>query len=224
MEYNLKDIENIKQKAILENIIETVEKAYQVRLKWFEILNKVVEPGGVVFLGDSITEHFLVNDMFATVNLYNRGISGDTTVGILKRLKESVFDLKPKKVFLMIGTNDLGLKVNNSNGIVQNIEKIINEIRANVKDVEIYLESIYPIYEGEYDKEFAVYGYRNNKNIDKTNVGLKSLSEKLGITYLDINSILKGEDGNIKLEYTREGLHISPVGYEVVKKCIEEYL
>jgi lysophospholipase L1-like esterase len=74
----------------------------------FTHLNAVAKPGSIVFLGDSITDFFRVNEFFPGVYVINRGISGDTTDGVLNRLAESVYELSPSKIFLMIGTNDLG--------------------------------------------------------------------------------------------------------------------
>ena len=67
------------------------------------------DQGALVFLGDSITQGW-GNDMggaFGGVQVANRGISGDTTRGLLIRLEEDVLSLNPSGVILLIGTNDL---------------------------------------------------------------------------------------------------------------------
>jgi lysophospholipase L1-like esterase len=67
------------------------------------------DQGAVVFLGDSITQGWGLglNAVFPGVKIANRGISGDTTRGLLIRLKEDVLDLNPRAVVILIGTNDL---------------------------------------------------------------------------------------------------------------------
>lgn len=67
------------------------------------------DQGAVVFLGDSITQGWGDNfrSLFPGVKTANRGISGDTTRGVLIRLEEDVLVLKPAAVVLLIGTNDL---------------------------------------------------------------------------------------------------------------------
>src|SRR6185503_17490626 len=67
------------------------------------------DKGALVFLGDSITEGWgdKLAPAFAGVKVANRGISGDTTRGVLIRLKEDVLALEPAGVVLLIGTNDL---------------------------------------------------------------------------------------------------------------------
>ena len=67
------------------------------------------DQGAVVLLGDSITQGW--NDRlpaaFPGMKVANRGISGDTTRGVLIRLKDDVLALNPTAVVLLIGTNDL---------------------------------------------------------------------------------------------------------------------
>ena len=67
------------------------------------------DQGAVVLLGDSITQGW--NDRlpaaFPGMKVANRGISGDTTRGVLIRLKDDVLTLNPTAVVLLIGTNDL---------------------------------------------------------------------------------------------------------------------
>jgi lysophospholipase L1-like esterase len=63
----------------------------------------------VVFLGDSITQGWGggLGAAFPGIQVANRGISGDTTRGVLLRLQEDVLALNPAAVVLLIGTNDL---------------------------------------------------------------------------------------------------------------------
>jgi lysophospholipase L1-like esterase len=65
--------------------------------------------GAVVFLGDSITQQWGsgLDAAFPGVKTANRGISGDTTRGVLLRLPEDVLALEPRAIVLLIGTNDL---------------------------------------------------------------------------------------------------------------------
>ena len=67
------------------------------------------DQGAVVFLGDSITQGWgdRLAKAFPGLKAANRGISGDTTRGVLIRLADDVLALKPAAVVLLIGTNDL---------------------------------------------------------------------------------------------------------------------
>ena len=60
----------------------------------------------IVFLGDSITHEGSWEEYFLECQTVNRGINGDTVQGVIDRLPD-VLALEPKKLFLMIGVNDL---------------------------------------------------------------------------------------------------------------------
>src|SRR3954451_1956854 len=79
----------------------------QKRSAWAERVNQ--DKGALVFLGDSITQGWGddIGGSFPGVKVANRGISGDTTRGVLIRLKEDVLSLHPSGVVILIGTNDL---------------------------------------------------------------------------------------------------------------------
>ena len=106
------------------------EKLWQERrTKWAGEVTK--DRGAVVFLGDSITQgwHDDMDGLFPELKVANRGISGDTTRGVLVRLQEDVISLKPKAVVLLIGTNDLDEKGGTPWGAVSNIRLILEELR-----------------------------------------------------------------------------------------------
>jgi len=63
----------------------------------------------IVMLGDSLTEWGNWHELVPEHRVINRGIAGDTSSGVLDRLQE-VIERRPKVVFVMIGTNDIGLQ------------------------------------------------------------------------------------------------------------------
>ena len=67
----------------------------------------VPEKDGIVFIGNSITNMFEWREGFGSASVLNRGISGAYSYEVLDNL-ESYIVGRPKKVFIMIGTNDLG--------------------------------------------------------------------------------------------------------------------
>ena len=84
---------------------------YEIKVQNFRCLNAVARKGETVFVGSSLCELFPISEMLQNVEprlrVYNRGIGGDVTDGLLERMEESVFALEPKKVFINIGTNDI---------------------------------------------------------------------------------------------------------------------
>ena len=122
-----------------------LEEYYDNKCLAFGVQNANASKGQIVFIGDSITDLYLLDDHYADLPFacYNRGIGGDTTSGVLKRLKVSLFDITPKTVVLLIGTNDINGGVGDE-VILSNYRQIIDEIFDNLPGVELYCVSIIP--------------------------------------------------------------------------------
>jgi len=191
---------------------------YDSKVKTFKKINETVPKGGIVFLGDSITQDFNVYELFAGRLVYNRGIGGDTTEGVLKRLDVSVYDLKPRVVIILIGTNDFALLHATPADVYTRICDIIKKIHEQLPLAKIILQSVYPVNE---TLDRMSVSPRNNHDIDALNDMLKTIS---GVIYLDLNSKLKDSKGRFNPEYTLEGLHVSPHGYHMIHQEIEKVL
>ena len=204
---------------------KTNEASKDMKVESWEETNKTLEKRSIVFVGDSITEFFKVDEFFEDVTAINRGIVGDTTDELLARIKESVYDIQPSKAFLMIGTNDIVNGNRDPTYIVKNISKIIEGIKTNSPGTKIYLESVYPVYSMK-DKKFDVYmvGKRTNEVITEINDGLKVLAKSENVTYIDVYSHLIGDNNQIKIDYTYDGLHLDAPGYIEVVKVLTPYV
>ena len=103
------------------------------------------DQGALVFLGDSITQGWGDNmgNSFPGVKVANRGISGDTTRGVLIRMKEDVLSLNPKGVVILIGTNDLEEKAS-PEVIAGNLKLIIAELKKHNAKMPIILCNTFP--------------------------------------------------------------------------------
>ena len=208
-----------KENAVGEFFSLLLAGGYQKRVDDFKIYNKTVVKDGIVFVGDSLTENYNVYEYFKELNVYNRGIGGDTTLGLLKRMNESVYDLNPKVVVLLIGINDFELLENsNVETIYNNILTIVNNIKSNCPNTKIILQSLYPVCKKDdpkIDKSCVI--NKDNEKIVKINNKIKNIED---VTYLDVYSSLVDETSNLKIEYTIEGLHINTLGYELITKLI----
>jgi lysophospholipase L1-like esterase len=103
------------------------------------------DQGALVFLGDSITQGWGDNfrGHFKGIKVANRGISGDTTRGVLIRLKEDVLSLNPKGVVILIGTNDL--EENASPEVIAgNLQLIIGALKQHNPKIPIILCNTFP--------------------------------------------------------------------------------
>ena len=173
-----------------------------------------------LFLGDSITEYYDLDKYFPNMPVVNSGIVSNTTEDILDDMKERVYDYNPSKVFLLIGTNDLRDEKSVAE-VVDNIKKIIEEIKINKKEAEIYLESIYPV--NEKINKRGVEG-RKNEDIKEINKQLKKYAKKENITFINIYDKLVDDKGLLNEDYTTDGLHLNDNGYEVITKELKKYL
>ena len=179
----------------------------------------------IVFLGDSITEMYDLNKYYKDMPVINSGISGYRTMNIYENLKDMVSIYNPTKVFLLIGTNDF-LDDKSNEEIIDKIEKIVEWIDDNRPNAHIYLESIYPVNNTDDEKidKDMVYD-RDNNRIKSINNKLKYFCEEEKLcTYIDMYNELVDDEGNLRLEYTTEGLHISDKGYEVVTEKLMKYI
>ena len=201
-----------------------------------KIVTKIKEvekvPDNYLFLGDSITDFYDLDKYYKDLPVVNSGISGNITDDILKDMKKRVYQYNPSKVFLLIGTNDLIRDKSNEeiveavNGkniylIVEGVEKIIKGIKENRPKAEIYLESIYPV---NHDIKNSRAENRENSDIKEINEKLEDYCEDNDITYIDMYDLLKDDEDNLKEEYTKDGLHLSDKGYEVVTEEIKKVI
>lgn len=172
-----------------------------------------------VFLGDSITYGYKVDEFFDKYYVVNSGINGNTTSDILNDLEKRVYQYNPTKVFLLIGINDLKKNVE-SKTIISNIDSIITSIKKNRPYTEIYLESIYPLGKTRDLKSFE---HIENNTIKEINKELELLCKKKAITYINVYDTLV-EDEFINPDYTKDGVHLTDLGYYKVTKVLEEYM
>ena len=174
-----------------------MDRGYRRRVELFASYD--VQPGDVVMLGDSITEGADWPALFPGVRIHNEGIGGDDTDGVLRRLA-LVTDGRPGKVFVMIGTNDIGKGVHSADEIVHNIATIVDRIRADSPTTEIYLQSVLPRLR------------RRAEQVDGVNRGIEALAQDRGATWIDLWPIFEQGDGAMDLSLAPDALHPNAEG------------
>lgn len=191
--------------------------------------NKAVKYGQTVFTGSSLMEMFPINKLLAEHNdseiVYNRGIGGFVSRELLEVIDVCAIDLKPSKIFINIGTNDLSDSSIPISELIENYDKIISEIETKLPNTIIYLMAYYPVnYEAADENMKECLKIRNNEKIRIANTEVKKLAEKHSQRYIDINKNLMDEQGRLRAEYTIEGLHINEDGYRAVYHDIITYV
>ncbi len=191
------------------------QRHYRDRIQVFE--NAPLEFNEVVFIGNSITEKGRNwSEKFGVEHIRNRGIAGDVTEGVLKRLGEITY-YKPQSVFILIGINDLcnihynqdtrGLKydkiVPSPEYVARNIIKIAKTIHRQSPNTVIYVRTILPTRREYLKDDILVVNQLIRQN------------EKLGYyKVIDLYKQFVDEDGYMQKELTVDGIHLSELGYE----------
>lgn len=140
-------------------------------------------------------------------------------------MDETVYKYNPTKVFIQVGTNDLNCEDSNSEVAYNNIIKIISNIKKNRPNAQIYLESIYPVNQSDDEKiQKETTGKRNNEEIEELNEQLEEYCKNNEVKFVDMYKELVDKDGNLKLEYTADGLHLSTEGYTKVSNVLKKYI
>ncbi len=121
----------------------------ELKIKRYREENKAAIPGQIVFTGSSLMEMFPINKLLKehvdNTIIYNRGIGGFVSGELLKVIDVCATDLKPSKIFINIGTNDLSDSRIPISGLMENYDKIISEIENKLPETEIYLMAYYPV-------------------------------------------------------------------------------
>jgi lysophospholipase L1-like esterase len=180
-----------------------IQDYYDSKVAQFEEENKSIIPGetDVVFLGDSLTDGCDLSLYYPEYTTLNRGIGGDTTIGLEKRLDVSAYAVKPKVVVMLIGANNLST-------MFDNYENILLSMKENLPDSKIVLVSLTSMGDD--------WG-KNNNLAAFNNVKIKALAEKYGYEFVDVYTpLLNLETNEIYGEYTTDGGHLTHEGYLVL--------
>ncbi len=174
----------------------------------------------IIFLGNSITESGDWKGLFKGINVVNRGISGDVTLGILNRLDE-VVSSKPSKTFLLIGINDLARGKSVAH-VTQNIEEITKRIKTASPNTQLYLQSVLPV-NPKVGNRFK--GHKSKQSmVLQVNDQIIAIAKKNNVTFIDLHKQFRNSKGVLKPKYTHDGLHLNQKGYRRWKRYIAKYL
>jgi len=199
-----------------------IQRADWFRKIWIErrsawAQRKEQDSGAVVFLGDSITQGW-GDDMgksFADLKVANRGISGDTTRGVLIRLKEDVISLHPKVVVLLIGTNDIS-NAAEPETIASNVNLILAALQAEEPPISVKLCEVFPS---------SASKNRPKEKITRLNQLYALLvKSKPRVTLVHTWAIFADKAGDAKASEFPDLLHPNQAGYEKWAKALRPLL
>lgn len=224
------------QEAIQTFFLNNLEEQKKNTFKKYKMLNRFVKKGQVLFVGSSLMEWFPINEMQLRLGLdriiYNRGVAGATTSELLTAMDACIFDLEPSKIFINIGSNDIGSIGQDGyskENLLTNYNEIMNQIRKQLPKCEVYVMAYYPInakadFGLEKFQKDDMFATRTNENIMEANESVEKLTKKYGFNFINVNEGLVDEEGNLKSEFSVEGLHLWPNAYSVILDHMKKYL
>jgi lysophospholipase L1-like esterase len=124
---------------------------------------------------------------------------------VLRRLDESVFDCAATDLFLMIGINDLNMG-HTVDQMEAGYRELLQRIRTSAPRLRVYIQSVLPT-GGAHAKQ--------NASVRDFNRRLQKLAAEFGHDYLDLHRLMVDEQGELKAEFTADGLHLKEAAYRI---------
>ena len=194
-----------KKKILLLNMIKE-------RIKEKKLYFEQVKP--VTLIGHSIFDYWEISKLngYEVNNLGIAGISTKEYIDLI--LKKDLIKSLGKKIILFCGTNDMVIEGWKKEDTLTWINEIVVILKSIKKDAEIYLIEV-PRVLSRMD--------RANKIIIELNNYLKdNLSED--IKFVELGQDFQDKFGNLKIEFTNDGLHFNENGYKKLKEIVEKEL
>lgn len=166
-----------------------------------------------VFMGDSITEGFAVNEILPEDSVMAG--AGATARWIYETYIDALAKKKPDKVFIMLGSDDMLMPKGDPKELFRNdLTKLVNKIKEELPGTKIYLQSITPVTQ-EALKQEPRYG-----RIDEYNELLKELAGELSVNYTDIGTIAN-QNPNL---FAEDGIHFKKEFYTLWLNKLSEVI
>lgn len=196
--------------------------------------NKSIKSGQILFVGSSLMEIFPIERFQQEQQLgldkiiYNRGVRATTTADLLAHMETLVFDLHPSKIFMNIGTNDIGFNVPKED-YLNNYAKILEQIHERLPKTTIYLMAYYPInvstsFGEDHHEHSALYQHRSNALYAAASADVAKLAREHNAEFINVNAGLTDDNGDLRADLTFDGAHMLPQGFQIVLENMMSYL
>lgn len=209
--------------AIYDYLSEKAPEAYKYNEYYYQRASHFaelpVDSDDIIILGNSLSDNGRWNEAFDDANIKNRGIISDVVQGISDRL-ELVTKGKPKKIFLLIGVNDVSHHLT-PDSITTAVENLIVKIKQQSPTTEIYLQSWLPI-----NNDFKRYKNMIGKEmvIFHGNVMLEQVARRQGVTWINLFPAFADKEMKLPKHLTNDGLHLNEAGYRIWCQEIAKYI
>lgn len=211
----------------------------KIKITRFKQLNVHARKGQILFAGSSLAEQFPIDELRLLLDpvpiIYNRGIGGDIMADLEGDCDTLIFDLAPRLLFINIGSNDLNSPQYKEDDLLGRYEKLLRRIIERLPKTSIFVLSYYPVNptapsDIPPEHTAVMFANRNNSNINHINQRLENLARALneesksGVEYIDVNTCLQDEHGQLAVDLTVEGIHLWPEAYKRVLEVLAPYL
>ena len=206
---------------LLENWLLKEQEKIQTKYRELNQIS-VIDPD-IIFIGDSIIEYYPLQELLGTSKtIVNRGIRGYQTGLLLDNLDAHLYGDAVDQIVILIGTNDIGKDIPMSQTLT-NLESVIQTISRDYPLSQIKLVSILPVNEGE-DFKQTVY-IRTNEKIKACNQAYQDLaSAYMQVEFVPVFENLLDQKGQLKSDFTTDGLHLSVSGYQALSSTLKKYI
>jgi lysophospholipase L1-like esterase len=170
----------------------------------------------VVFMGDSITQGWKLDESFAGKPYINRGIGGQTTPQMVVRFRQDVIDLKPKVVVILAGINDIAgntgpMTLEQTEGNIASMAEL-----ASANGIRVVLCSVLPAYDFPWSP-----GLTPAPKVVAVNAWMKQYAAEKHHVYVDYYSAMVDERGGLPSALSKDGVHPLPPGYAIMTPLAE---
>ena len=206
---------------LLENWLLKEQEKIQTKYRELNQIS-VIDPD-IIFIGDSIIEYYPLQELLGTSKtIVNRGIRGYQTGLLLDNLDAHLYGDAVDQIVLLIGTNDIGKEVELEQTL-HNLEAVIQSIARDFPLTQIKLLSILPVNEGtEYQQTVYI---RTNEKIKAWNQAYQDLaSAYMQVEFVPVFENLLDQKGQLKSDFTTDGLHLSVSGYQALSSTLKKYI
>lgn len=173
----------------------------------------------IVFLGNSLTNGGRWHEMFDNPNIKNRGIVGDIVQGIYDRV-DLVLKGNPKKILLLIGTNDISHHVG-ADSIANALDKLITRIKKECPNTQLYMQSLLP-YNNDFKRYKNLFGEENTVLV--ANVLYEQIARKHNVPWINLFPWFADRECKLRKELTNDGVHLKENGYVIWRDEVAKYV
>lgn len=166
--------------------------------------------GGIALIGDSITHLGKWELLLPDQPIRNFGIAGERSEHLLLRL-EPLIAMRPAKVFILIGTNDLGVGIAGEQA-ARHVDRLLEALQRALPECRVYLQAVMPR------------ARRYAARVQALNALYRQAADRHGATFIDLYPAFDDGSGELRAEYTADRLHLNGPGYLAWKQLLLPYL